>query len=94
MKEVCVCAAMKAPVGLSSGRAVLRASKMEGPCPDKLQFKHSKAPGRFAPAGGCLLFYCLGNALFHTSITLNFGVQPSGSKRSPLASMMPCSVHH
>ena len=30
-----VCEAMKAPVGLSSGRAVLR-SKMEGLCPDKL----------------------------------------------------------
>ena len=30
-----VCAAMKAPVGLLSGRAVLR-SKMEGRCPDKL----------------------------------------------------------
>ena len=30
-----VCVAMKAPVGLLSGRAVLR-SKMEGRCPDKL----------------------------------------------------------
>ena len=30
-----VCVAMKAPVGLLSGRAVLR-SKMEGHCPDKL----------------------------------------------------------
>ena len=30
-----VCEAMKAPVGLLSGRAVLR-SKMEGHCPDKL----------------------------------------------------------
>ena len=30
-----VCGAMKAPVGLLSGRAVLR-SKMEGLCPDKL----------------------------------------------------------
>ena len=30
-----VCAAIKAPVGLLSGRAVLR-SKMEGHCPDKL----------------------------------------------------------
>ncbi len=30
-----VCVAMKAPVGLLSGRAVLR-SKMEGLCPDKL----------------------------------------------------------
>ena len=30
-----VCVAMKAPVGLLSGRAVLR-SKMEGPRPDKL----------------------------------------------------------
>ena len=29
-----VCVAMKAPVGLLSGRAVLR-SKMEGRCPDK-----------------------------------------------------------
>ena len=33
--KVRVCAAMKAPVGLLSGRAVLR-SKMEGLCPDKL----------------------------------------------------------
>ena len=33
--KVRVCVAMKAPVGLLSGRAVLR-SKMEGHCPDKL----------------------------------------------------------
>ena len=33
--KVRVCIAMKAPVGLLSGRAVLR-SKMEGRCPDKL----------------------------------------------------------
>ena len=33
--KVRVCEAMKAPVGLLSGRAVLR-SKMEGHCPDKL----------------------------------------------------------
>ena len=33
--KVRVCVAMKAPVGLLSGRAVLR-SKMEGLCPDKL----------------------------------------------------------
>ena len=33
--KVRVCVAMKAPVGLLSGRAVLR-SKMEGRCPDKL----------------------------------------------------------
>ena len=33
--RVRVCVAMKAPVGLLSGRAVLR-SKMEGHCPDKL----------------------------------------------------------
>ena len=32
--KVRVCVAMKAPVGLLSGRAVLR-SKMEGRCPDK-----------------------------------------------------------
>ena len=34
--KVRVCVAMKAPVGLLSGRAVLR-SKMEGRCPDKLR---------------------------------------------------------
>ncbi|MBO9069037.1 MAG: hypothetical protein J7E04_15780, partial [Escherichia coli] len=41
----------------------------------------AKPPAGLRLPGGCLLFYCLGNALFHTSITLNFGVQPSGSKR-------------
>ena len=35
----CVCVAMKAPVGLLSGRTVLR-SKMEGPCPDKFTLTH------------------------------------------------------
>ena len=34
--KVRVCVAMEAPVGLLSGRAVLR-SKMEGRCPDKLR---------------------------------------------------------
>ena len=34
--KVCVCVAIKAPVGLLSGRAVLR-SKMKGRCPDKLR---------------------------------------------------------
>ena len=39
--------------------------------------------------------YCLGNALFQTSMTLNLDIQPSGLKVSVLlASMMPCSTHH
>lgn len=39
------------------------------------------------------IYFALGNALFQVSITLNFGVQPSGLKVSALlASMMPCSA--
>ena len=53
-----VCVAMKAPVGLLSGRAVLR-SKMEGLCPDKLGGICDKGyHGLRQASRGFCKFYC------------------------------------
>ena len=56
--KVRVCAAMKAPVGLLSGRTVLR-SKMEGRCPDKLGGICDKEHHGLRRASRCFCeFYC------------------------------------
>ena len=54
-----VCVAMKAPVGLLSGRAVLR-SKMEGHCPDKLGGIFDKGyHGMWRASRWFCKFYCI-----------------------------------